>query len=378
MQIEFRASAAPTLGIEVEVGIVDRATRALRPAAPDILAEIGSIFPEGVHPRAKPELLQCTIEVITGICKTVAEARADLEATIAELDESVRSRDLALMCSGTHPFSHWGDQLVTENPRYSALVETIGWPARRLAIHGIHFHVGVPSGEHAVAIVGALTYHLPVFLALSASSPYWTGLDTAMASCRTKVFEGLPTAGLPPRLRQWSDFEQVMSTLMTAGVISSIREIWWDIRPHPDFGTVEIRVCDGMATMSEVCALAALAQCLVADLIDRIDTDRPVPGVSEWVVRENKWLAARFGLDAELIIDDEGHRLPTRQVISDLLEELQPVADRMHCRAELEHVRTIMDVGPSYQRQRAVVAGGGSLPDVVDTLIVEWEQGDLC
>ena len=377
MQIDFRASPAPTLGIEVELGLVDRVTRALQPGAPDILAEIGSIFPEGLHPKAKPELLRCTVEVITGICDTVAEARADLEATLAEVTEAADARDLALMCSGTHPFSHWRDQQVTDNPRYAALVETIGWPARRLAIHGIHFHVGVPSGEHAVAIVGALTYHLPVLLALSASSPYWSGLDTAMASSRTKVFEGLPTAGLPPRLGTWSDFEQVMGTLMTAGVISSIREIWWDIRPHPDFGTVEIRVCDGMATMGEVCALAALAQCLVADLIDRIDNGLPLPGVGEWVVRENKWLAARFGLDADLIVDDQGNRRPTRDVAADLVAGLGPVADRLGCRAELDHIGVIIDRGPSYQRQRAIVDAGGTLPDVVDLLVGEWARGDL-
>jgi glutamate---cysteine ligase / carboxylate-amine ligase len=376
MEIRFNASPRTSLGIEVEMGIVDRTTRDLTSVAGTILDRVGRDHPDGEHPKAKRELFQCTIEMITGVCTTVAEARADLDATLAELTAVADDLGVALMCSGTHPFAHWHAQDVSPSERYEDLIEKIQWPARRLAIHGIHFHVGVGSGEKAVAITSSLAYHLPLFLALSASSPYWHGLDTGLASCRTKVFEGLPTAGLPPTLDSWADFEAFMETLIAARAITSIREVWWDIRPHPDFGTVELRMSDGMASLGEVAAVAALAQCLVHHLSARLDREQPLPGARDWVVRENKWLAARYGLDASMIVDDQGALRPIRDVITDLLGTLAPAADELGCRTELDGVRRILDVGPGYARQRRIVERGGTLVDVVDRLVDELAAGE--
>src|SRR5207237_144478 len=213
--------------------------------------------------KAQHELFESTIEIITGVCSTVAEARADLEATLAELQPLLERRDLAFMCSGTHPFSDWAKQEVSPNPRYARLVEEMQWLARRLQIFGIHAHVGVQSAEKAIAIANTLSAYIPHFLAMSASSPYWMGQDTGLASSRSKVFESLPTAGLPYQLSGWSEFEDFMETLVSAKAISSIREVWWDIRPHPDFGTIEFRICDGLPTMSEVASVAAMSQSLV-------------------------------------------------------------------------------------------------------------------
>jgi carboxylate-amine ligase len=376
MEIRFHPSARSSLGIEVEMGIVDRESRDLTSVAGAVLAAVGRGHPGGEHPKAKHELFQCTIEMITGVCQTVAEARTDLEGTLAELTAVTDGMGVALMCSGTHPFAHWNRQDVSPSERYEELIDKIQWPARRLAIHGIHFHVGVTSGEKAIAITRSLAFHLPLFLALSASSPYWHGLDTGLASCRTKVFEGLPTAGLPPPLESWSDFEAYMETLIAARAIRSIREVWWDVRPHPDFGTVELRMSDGMASLGEIASVAALAQSLVEDLSRRIDAGQQLPGARDWVVRENKWLAARYGLEAQMIVDDRGSLRPIRDVIDDLVAALAPVADELGCAKELAGVGDILATGPGYLRQRRIVEAGGSLVDVVDHLIAEMAAGE--
>ena len=231
-------------------------------------------------------------------------------------------------------------------------------------------HVGVRSAEKAIAIANALSTYIPHFLALSASSPYWMGRDTGLASSRSKVFEGLPTAGLPYQLSGWDEFEAFMTTLVSARSISSIREVWWDIRPHPNFGTVELRICDGIPTLAEVAAVAAMSQCLVDWLNNLIDRGYTLPVPRTWVLRENKWRAARHGVDAEIIIDEKGTLSPLRTEVSQLVEELTPVARRLDCEADLQRA-LVMAERPSYVRQRDVVERGGSLRDVVDSLIAE-------
>jgi len=375
VDIDFNSSPGPSLGIEVELEIVDRVTGELASAATEMLAEIGAPHPEGEHPKAKHELFECTVEIITGICTTVSEARQDLQGTLDEVAAAADRRGLDLMCSGTHPFSSWHDQDVSPNPRYARLIEEMQWMARRLQIFGVHVHVGIKSPEKAIAIAGALAGYIPHLLALSASSPFWEGHDTGLASCRSKVFEGLPTAGLPAPLDTWDDFEQFMETLVSSQAISTVREVWWDIRPHPDFGTVELRMCDGIPTLSEVTAVAALAQCLVTHLDTMIDRGFTLPRHKDWILRQNKWRAGRFGLDADVIVDDRGTQQPVRAAITELLAELAPVAARLDCEADLARVGTILSEGASYQRQRAVVAEGATgaeaLRPVVDLLVGE-------
>ena len=350
-------------------------TRELTGAAIEILGELQDRHGGSGDLKVKHELFRCTLEVITGICSTVSVARADLERSLAEVRSITDDRGLGLIGSGSHPSADWRDLEISPEPRYAELIETIQWPARRLAIHGVHFHVGVPSGAHAIAIVESLAFHLPLFLAASASSPYWLGEDTGMASSRTKVFEGLPIAGLPPRLAGWAEFESLMDGLLTARVISSIREIWWDCRPHPDFGTVELRMCDGITNLDDVAALAAMAQSLVQYLIDRFDAGEPLPGAEEWVVRENKWLASRYGVDSSFIVDGGGNRRPAADQIAELVGLLRPTAERLGCRSELDSVLRILERGPSYRRQRQIVSDGGGFTDVVDALVEEHRDG---
>jgi len=373
MDIVFNASAGPSLGIEVELEIVDRSSRQLHSAATEMLHELGAGYADGEHPKVKHELFECTAEVITGICTTVAEARADLSASMQALAALTDARGLALMCSGSHPFSDWHDQQVSPHKRYHTLVDEMQWVARRLQIFGVHFHVGVRSAAKAIAIGNALNAYIPHFLALSASSPFWEGRDTGMASSRSTVFESLPTAGLPYQLSGWAEFEEFMGTLVAAQAITSIREVWWDIRPHPDFGTIELRICDGIPTLTEVSALAAMAQSLVHWLDGRIDEGEELAVPRGWVVRQNKWRAARHGLDAEIITDDAGNLLPLRQAVEDLVDTLSPVAAELGCCAELGLNLATLAQGASYERQRRIVAAGGSLLDVVDALVGEFE-----
>jgi carboxylate-amine ligase len=373
VHIQFNASEHSSLGVEVELEIVDRRSRELVSAATPMLEELGTGHPGGEHPKAKHELFECTIEIITGICDTVAEARDDLGATLKEVAAAAERRGLAMLCSGTHPFSDWQDQQVSPDPRYARLVDEMQWLARRMQIFGVHFHVGVRSAAKSIAIANALTAYIPHFLGLSASSPYWHGRDTGLASSRSKVFENLPTAGLPYRLDGWDEFEQFMGTLVNANAITSIREVWWDIRPHPDFGTVELRICDGIPTLREVAGLAALAQSLVEWLDTRVDEGHALPVPREWTVRVNKWRAARYGVEAEIIGDDQGTRIPLDRAVRELIEELSPVATRLGCIDELRSNLHVLDHGPSYLRQRRVIEAGGTTVDVVDALIRELE-----
>lgn len=376
MHIPFNPSERSSLGIEWELELVDRDSRELTSGASEILAEITPV-PGEEHPKAKHELLESTIEIITGICSTVAEAREDLAGTLKEVQVAAAKRNLGVMCSGTHPFTDWTTQKISPNPRYEALVEQMQWLARRLQIFGVHVHVGVRAPDKAIPINNALMMYIPHFLALSASSPYWVGSDTGLASARSKVFEGLPTAGLPYSLSGWDAFEEYMDTLITSKTIESIREVWWDIRPHPNFGTVELRICDGIPTLDEISVIAAMAQSLVEALDRQLDKGYTLPQPRMWLVRENKWRAARYGLDAEIVVDDLGNNVkPIKEAILDLAEDLEPIARKLGCADELMQVERLMEKGASYQRQRATAAAhDGDLKAVVDGLLREMDQG---
>ncbi len=376
MQIPFTHNPYPTVGVELELHVIDAATGDLVNASVEILQELGEGHPSGEHPKAKHELFQSTIEIITGVCRTPAEATADLAATLAEVRAAAARRGLTVISSGTHPFALARDQVVTPNPRYHALVEEMQWAARRLLICGTHVHVGVPSGEHAIAVVNEVLRHLPLFLILSASSPFLEREDTGLASSRSKVFESMPTAGLPPKLDDWGDFEAFMQTLIASGSIESVREVWWDVRPHPDFGTVELRMCDAVSTLREVRAIAGLAQTLVAHVVDEIDAGTLQPPLREWAVRENRWLAARHGADASLIVDDHGERRPACELLTELVAVLQPTAERLGTTEDLADALRLWEIGPGYRRQRQITGAGGTLADVVSSLVRELDTGE--
>ncbi|MDQ3987509.1 MAG: glutamate--cysteine ligase [Actinomycetota bacterium] len=370
MNIVFNGSEGPTLGVEIEVQVVDEAgALATNTAATKILRELGDSV------GFKHELLECTIEVITDVCPTVGHVRTDLDKKLDQLIEVSERLGYRIMCTGTHPFSSWSDQTVSPDPRYHRLIETCQWTARRLLIFGVHTHVGLGSGEEAISVANSLGTYIPHFLALSSSSPFWMGRDTGLASTRSKIFESLPTAGLPYMMENWGQFQRFMRTLIGAGTIRSIREVWWDIRPHPGFGTLELRICDGIPTMDEVCAITALAQSLVVWLAERYNAGLELPRHHAWTIRDNKWRAARYGLEAEIIRDEEGNLLSLRRSILDLVETLTPVAERLHCLPDLNRVNSILERGTSATRQREEYARSRDLATVVDSLVDEMKEG---
>lgn len=373
MHIDFSSSARTSLGVEWELELVDRRTRQLAPVSNAVLTDI-SEQGDGVHPKAKHELFQSCVEVITGICQTVGEATHDIAETTRMVRDAAARYDAAIMCSGTHPITDWTTQPFTENARYAELIENHQWMTRQLQIFGVHVHCGVRSPQKAIPIVNALLQYLPHFLAFSASSPFWISCDTGLASYRSKLFEGLPTAGLPYQLGGWEAFESYLGALISARAISSIREVWWDIRPHPGVGTVELRICDGVPTLREISCIAALSQCLVERFDRQLDEGYTLPMPPPWLVRENKWRAARYGLEADIIVDSAGTTRPVAALIEDLVEDLLPLARRLDCARELTAIPDITRDGVSYQRQRRVAAEhDGDLIPVVDSLMEEMD-----
>jgi glutamate---cysteine ligase / carboxylate-amine ligase len=378
MAIEWNPSRGATLGVEWEVQLIDSESRMLRQEAVKLLGDMPVIGDTGEHPHIRYELMQSTLELVTGICSTVSEAKEDLAKTISDLQRAASEHGILLACAGTHPVSDWRDATMAPIQRYAELVEQMQWLARRIQTFGVHVHVGIRDGRKAMPIVNALAAYLPHFLAITASSPFWCGYDTGLASSRSVTFGALPTAGPPNRLTSWEQFEDYMDTLLRAGTIRSIKEVWWDIRPHPDFGTVEIRMCDGVPTLREVGMVAALSQCLVQLFDLQLDRGYTLPSPSAWVVRDNKWRATRYGLDATVITDESGATAPLRDELYELLRELEPVASRLGCLEELSVAFDVLERGASYERQRAVYARSGDLVGVVDALVTEFADDRFC
>ena len=364
MTLEFRSSPDPTLGVEVEMQIVEEDTGALACRIYDILDKI----PRTLHHRIKPEFLQSTLEINTEVCRDLPSVRRDLEERIALARSAARGMGLDLLCAGTHPVSSWKDQAVTDNPRYRRLLEEFRLWGRRLAICGLHVHVGVDDGDKAVAVLNVLRGYLPHLLALSTSSPFWAGYDTGMYSSRIKIFEILPTAGLPPRLKNWREFGALVKVLMDTRTIESTREIWWEARPHPAFGTLEVRVCDSPSTLDEMLTLTALIQALVVTLC-RARDEGMLPEVPlRQLVEENKWQAARHGLDGYFIDYASARTVPIRRAVRDLVTRVRPAAVSLGSDAYLDGVETILERGTSAHRQRALYRRTGDLGAVVRDL----------
>jgi len=372
--ISWNPSRGPTLGIEWELQLIDAQTRMLRQDADMVLAALPGLDASGEHPQIRHELMQSTVEIVTGICSTVSEAKADLGKAIGELQRIADDRGILLACAGTHPVSDWRDAKMAPIARYAELIEQMQWLARRIQTFGVHVHVGLRDGHKAIPVVNALATYLPHFLALTASSPFWSGQDTGLASTRAIIFGDLPTAGPPHRLSNWGDFEEYMGTLLRARTIRSIKEVWWDIRPHPDLGTVEIRMFDGLPTAREVGMVAALSQSLVQLFDAQLDRGYQLPSPSSWVVRDNKWRATRYGLDATVITDESGTTAPLRDEVYELIRELEPAADRLGCLEELQVASEVLEYGASYERQRAVLTRAGEMTDVIDALVTEFAE----
>lgn len=368
MRIAFRGSPRPTVGVELELQLLDPETMNLVAGAPAILERIAD------KSHVKAELIESTIELNTDVCEDVGAVRRDLSGRIEQLLAVAGELGYRVACAGTHPFSRWAEQRITDSERYRRLVDQCQWPARRLMIFGVHVHVGIESGEKAIAVSNGLTTYLPHLLALSASSPFFNDADTGLASCRSKIFESLPTAGLPYRLLNWAEFQRLMITLVSAKAIESVREIWWDVRPHPGFGTIEVRICDGLPTLDEVLAVTALIQALVVWLGDHYDEGMYLPLHRHWIVRENKWRAARWATEAEIIVDEDGNLERLDESLARLVEEVAPTAKRLGGETELQGVAAMLGADLSYRRQRSIYRETRDYTAVTRALVREFRE----
>lgn len=375
MEITFGTSARGTLGLEWEIALVDRASGDLAPVAPDLLHSLDLTDTAG-HSRITGELLTNTIEVVSGVHSTVAEALEDLADTVATVRAEAEPMGVDLMCAGTHPFAQWTQQRVTDKERYATLIDRTQWWGRQMMIWGVHMHVGIEDRDKVLPILNGLLLYYPHLQALSASSPFWAGEQTGYASNRALLFQQLPTAGLPSQFGAWGNYEAMIEDLTRIGVIDSYDEIRWDIRPSPRWGTIEVRACDGLPTVVEVGALAALVQCLVEELSGRLDRGQDIATLQPWYVRENKWRAARYGMEAIIIQNAAGDERLVDEDTRELLRRLEPIAERLGCAKELADVTGILRHGASYQRQLSVAAAnGGSLKAVVAALVAELRDG---
>jgi carboxylate-amine ligase len=358
LKIDFAQSAQSTLGVEWELALVDRYNGELASVADEVLRGVSANHPElqddDEHPHIKQELLLNTVELVTGICTTVEEAKEDLSRSLAAVREVTDPMGVELFCAGSHPFSAPRAQQVTDKERYAKLIDRTQWWGRQMVIYGVHVHVGLDSRDKALPVVDGLTNYFPHFQALSASSPFWGGEDTGYASQRALMFQQLPTAGLPFHFDDWNGYESYVQDMFTTGVIDAVSEIRWDIRPVGNLGTVEMRVCDGLSTLRDVGAVAALTQCLVHEFSETLDAGGSIPTMQPWHIQENKWRAARYGLDAIIILDAEGNEKLVTEHLVEVLDRLQPIAAKLGCSSELADVEGILQRGAGYQRQRRV------------------------
>jgi carboxylate-amine ligase len=368
-KIDFRRNERPTVGIEIELGLLDAETLALSSAYGLLDARLTADGHQNAESgNFKPELMQCVLEINTDVCNTIADAERDLRGKIAIVEGACDALGLRLWWGATHPFSSWEEQRITPDDRYLQLVNLLQEMARRLVTFGLHVHVGVESGDKAVMICDRIMRHLPTLLALSVSSPFWEGRTTGLHSHRSKVMEGLPTAGLPTLMRNWSEYVWLVNHMIDTGFINTIREIWWDVRPHHNFGTVEVRVCDMPANLEDTLAIAALVQCLVKALSDEIDHGTYQHDSHPMMVQQNKWRAARFGNQARLVNTNTYQVESVTGTVNHLVDLLMPTADELGCQKYLAHCVTMAKSPSAAQRQLNLLAETNDSREVVRQL----------
>jgi carboxylate-amine ligase len=359
----FGESRPFSLGIEEEFQLISSESYELVPRFDEIAEAAGD-------ERVRPELMTSVLEAATGVTANVGEALEEVRDIRARLRGAAAERGALIASAGTHPFSRWEHQEITDSPRYQGVVDKLRWVAERVAIFGLHIHVGMPAPDTAVAVATGLRNWVPELLALSANSPYWQGRDTGLASTRSKVFDTMPRSGLPPRLGTFAEFEDLVARGAAAGFFPEYTYIWWDVRPHPKLGTVELRACDAQTRVESVAAIAALTQSLAATLVDH-----PRPIQPRMLIAENKWRAVRHGLDAELVDMARDTSRPAREAIRELVEVASPAAERLGCENELAEVERVLDRGSGAEEQRRAEQEGGNLLSVAHWLAGETVRG---
>lgn len=365
--IAFNQNDKIRLGVEIELQIVDPQTGDLTTAAAELLSAV-----RAERARLKSEIFQSMLEIDTPICEDAIQVGESLRESLSLARAIAQKRGVELMMSGTHPYARYTDRQLSNHSRYHTLVDRNQWIARRLQIFGLHVHLGMRDGNHAIWMNNALCHYLPLVLSLSASSPFWHSNDTGLASSRITFFEAIPTGGHPVLFDDWSGFETLIGRLMHSKSITSLKDLWWDIRPNPEFGTIEVRIADCPPTIREVEAIVALIHSLALYIDEEIRAGKRYSPPPEWILRENKWRASRHGVNAEFITNVEGNSLPLAELWTQMKAFMKPHNEALGYQKFFDFAEELIQKGPSSARQRAVYeANGQDLRAVVNHLVRE-------
>ena len=366
--LKFAENSNYSLGVEIEFQTLDKDSYDLAPFAPILLENAPALL----QPRLSPEFIQSILEIQTGICFSLTDVENDLMQTVSLAEELAEENNSRLFAASLHPFARHREQLLTTDARYESIMQELQIVGRRFISQGLHVHVGMPDGEAAVRVCNRIQAYLPILLALTASSPFSQGEDTGLASYRTKLFEALPLAGIYTHMQNWHQFKEEVHLLQTVGVIDSIRDLWWDARPHPDFGTLEIRICDLPVRFTDILGITAVIQALVATLVEEREE---YPPLNQHIIKSNKWQAARHGLEGSYF-DPSGmlfqQRVSLREAAERLLERVEPQALKLGSERYLGNIQRILSDGTGTDFLRCCYGTSKSLKSVVKSLWGEF------
>jgi len=364
--IKFNSSPEPTIGVELELQLVDKNNLNLNNISSKVLPDVNKEFSDNI----KCELIESMIEINTNICSNIEEVEKDIRKTLNHLDEILKNYETEINCTSLHPFAIGKNQIITDNARYKRIMKELQMVGKRFISQGLHVHIGINNSEDAIKVNNALRIYLPLLLSLSTSSPFFEGEDTGLHSYRTKLFEALPLAGMPDYLTNWNHFENLTEHLEGAGIISSVKDLWWDVRPHPGFGTVEIRVCDIPITFKEIIAIVALIQGLVVTLINA----EPYPDTHIQILQSNKWQAARYGLDGVYVDPKNFQKLSIKKAIENLFLLVQPALSSLGSEKYLSKLEEILNGSTGSTIQRKLYKNSKDYKYVIKTLIEQFYQ----
>lgn len=359
-----------TLGVELEFQVVDRESLLLTPRASEIIEQLN-------QPNIKPEFFQSSLEMITGICTTVHDADRQFKEHFQKVRSSATSLGLKISSTGTHPEADYRDRLVTPSKRYHELMDRNQWIIRRMAVYGMHIHIAMRSGDACIKYQNFFLHFVPHLLALSASSPFWHSLNTGLACARPTMYESMPTSGMPYIVKDWQQFDKMYQTMVRTGSIKSMRDLWLDLRPSPELGTLELRMCDEPATLAEAMAITAYVHMLALWYEDHQEEwEEKHKTLKHWLFRENKWRAIRHGLKGEIILTTNKKTLSVHEDVTYWLDKISPYAVKFGYQAQVSMLKTILEKGNSSERQVKVFEQTSLLHEVTRHNVAEFEKGE--
>jgi carboxylate-amine ligase len=370
--MEHRFTGPPyTLGVEEELMIVDAQSMDLVPAIEEMIEGV----PHETQGQVKPELLQSVLEIATDVCRSVGEAAGQLEDLRRRVRETAEAKGLQIGSAATHPFAHWEDQRIVKRERYREILDMLGFVARQELLFGLHVHVGIDDADKAIHVANGMRVHIPILLALSTNSPFWRGRPTGLKSSRTPIFRLLPRVGIPPRFESWDEYCSRLQFMVDAGAVPDYTFLWWDVRPHPNLGTVELRSCDAQTRLEHTVALAALVQAMAKELAEHFEAGYRLAPFPAELLEENKWLAARYGIQGDLIDLPQSTRVATAELARRLFERLRPHARELGSEREFDVLEDIIEHGSGADRQLAEYRADRDMVALVRAIVAATAAG---